>query len=384
MLIGIRSCFGAFVFAVGMLLPALAAAQQKLTPLASDGWAPFFGSAVGGYDGRLAVAARWGGKGGFVDFFERDAAGVWQRAERVESPIRDADSYGHAIAMGGGWLAVAGRDLLRPWDNFVDLFQQTDGVWRFAQRVAVPPQTNQTYVRAMAVSARTLALSMDHYDPDANIVRTHTVTFHYAGGSWGYPLEPPRPAGVDLIGLALVLDGESLFVTAPNVVLSYVFSGGSWSLASTLNGPGGNQYGRALAHCGERLYVGRPYSGIVYVYRGNAQGWVEDGPPITTPSGRAGTPFGNALACEGDKLVVLESTIFAAHVVDMAAGRRVITYTIADPAARTLDQHIGLAGGTFVVSQSNQTPLGAPPGTNIGAAYVFDPDTDLVFADGFD
>lgn len=384
MLSGIRSCFGALVFAVGMLLPAVAVAQQKLTPLTSDGWAPFFGSAVGGYDGRLAVAARWGGKGGYVDFFARDAAGVWQRTQRVESPIPDADSYGHAIAMGGGWLAVAGRDLLRPWDNFVDLFQQTDGAWRFVQRVAVPPQTNNTYVSKLAVSDRTLALSMNHYDVEANIVRMHTVTFHYAGGSWGYPLEPPRPAGVDLIGVALVLDGESLFVTAPNAVLSYVYSGGNWSLASFMTVPGGNQYGRALAHCGDRLYVGRPYPGAVHVYRGNAQGWVEDGAPIAAPSGGGGTAFGNALACEGEKLVVLESALFAAHVVDMAAGRRITTYTIADPAARTLDQHIGFAGGAFVVSQSNQAPPGSSPGTNIGAAYVFDPNNDLVFADGFD
>ncbi len=185
--------------------------------------------------------------------------------------------------------------------------------------------------------------------------------------------------------IAVAVDRERVFVSAPRrqssnqleagLVLCFEKNpAGSWALVQTISrGVTGENLGRSIAVCGDRLFLGTSgISNVVYVYELQASIWVE----VDSVSGEGSSEeFGFDLACADEVLIVgapgRQNSSGTAYIYlwDGAQweskGR--ITGSTAGPIARF---------GEAVAIHDDTVLVGAPDGNSpfsstSGTAYVF-------------
>lgn len=324
-----------------VLPPALASAQvlvceiEKLKGLDTSPGDTFGRGAVIQGD-TIVIGARGSDLGapsaGAVYVFDR-SGGAWTQVQKIGKPAAQAsDEFGRTLALSGQTLLVGlrGDDGLALNAGAAFIFERTNGNFEFAQKLtAFDGAANDNFGWAADIQGDRLVIGA----PADNPVGTNSGSVHCyqrSGPTWVHAQKLNASDGSfnDRFGGALLLDGDRLFVGAPDAGPSssqdigaiYVFarSGETWTEVQKLTPPDGadsDKFGEELAVLGDTLFVTAIGAdgtgpggtvvdlGAVYVYRIEAGSWVLK-QKISGPEGFAFDLFGSAVAAEDGRLVV--------------------------------------------------------------------------------
>lgn len=386
------------VFMVALLsgLP-MAQAQQQIEAAGST----WYGEALAAGDGLVAVGSE---ASDFVDIYRRTADG-WQRDGRVLAT--DGNSFGYRAALGGGWLAIANRNIaVGGWPNYVDLFRRNDGNWSFVQRVATPNALpfDSGYIHKMAVGADSLVVSLVRYGAEGEIAGYSTWYYDYAGGTWSAARQLLSPYVQRWFGVGLSMDGDRLAVADLAAPISggygaasvYRRIGGTWMHTATLITPQPSQlaFGLDVALCGKRLAVTAtplsnqplPRFNRIFLYAGEDIVWGADGPPLLSPLPSASQfdeRFGTKLACSHEALATRANLRSTVHAVSLTGERTLQQLTVAQ-ASYSAGDTIAIHGGDVLVADY-WGPEGPGPGLDHrGLVFAFNGAVDSIFVQGFE
>jgi hypothetical protein len=207
--------------------------------------------------------------------------------------------------------------------------------------------------------------------------------FTYSAGRWTQTakLLPTYVQESLAFGGELALDGDTLLIGArgdsrnglyAGSVFEFRRTGGSWAQGYTLFAEDGEDqdfFGEAIALDGDTAVIGVSRdddfgsdSGSVYVFVRSASTWFQQ-VKIRAPDARSGDRFGEAVALDGDTIVIGAPGRHEA----VASSGAVYVYTWT---------------GTIWMLQTKLAPLVAQIGAEFGGALALDGDTALVGADG--
>ena len=197
--------------------------------------------------------------------------------------------------------------------------------WCTTARLNSPdPFNDQYFGQSAAIDGDTVMVAALENDPAAGEMAGAVYFFDRAGSGWRQTakLTAPDAACYSSQPRLVDLQGDWAVVGAPNqdtadgtnAGAAYVFhrSEGTWSEVAHLFAPNGapnENFGYAVALEGDRLFVGAPnvdndvgFEGAVFVFERSGSEWTEAG-KLPRPSGAA-PGFGGELDAEGDTLVV--------------------------------------------------------------------------------
>lgn len=214
-----------------------------------------FGSAVAVSDGRIIVGeAANQMTPGYVYTYERDDAGEWTNAVRLESPEAvNGDRFGRTLAVEGDLLVTAAS--ADDGESTVYVFSRKGDGWTLAQSLAAPDTTAAGFGRSVALSGDHLLI-----------------------GSW---------AADDTTGAvyAYERDADGAFVSAGR-------------LAPEDGSVGKARFGTQLAVDGDLALIGAPWAedqaGAAYIFRSGEAGWTEEA-MLETRAVEDGDRFGSTL-----------------------------------------------------------------------------------------
>lgn len=299
---------------------------------------------------------------GAVYVYERNQGGantwglVAQLADEADGKLR---WFGSAVAIDGNLIAV-GVEGADGNQGKVFLYSRAAG-WARIKTITDPNgEAGDYFGSAVAVQGDTLVVGARGGDANATTEDTGAafVFERNQGGdnAWGLvaTLVADKPAGKSLFGDALVLDGDTVVVSAFNedvyendqlvarqVGAAYVYErnqdgANAWGLVTALRPPDGettDMYGSGLALSGDDIWIGAPNSnaggferqGILYHYQRNQGGDNAWGalPLIEADNGSLRDQFGSSLAVDGATLVAgapgRDQSQGAAYVMNVAS-----------------------------------------------------------------
>lgn len=326
-----------------------------VTQLADEDTGAFrrFGHAVAIDGGLIAVSATGADSDrGKVYLYSR-AAG-WARVKEISDPAGEArDWFGSSVALEGGTLVIGAQaadlDATNLDTGAAFIYERNEGgadQWGLVTQVfADPPQFDSFFGNAVALEGDTLVIAAyneDRYEGGQQVASQVGAAYVFErdeGGAdgWGQITDLRQAAGatLDRFGSSLALDGDNLWIGAPNAS-----SGG-----------------------------GSREEGIVYHYRrdeGGANAWGEVAAIEADPNSRDAW-FGSSLAASGEILLAgapEHDAQGAAYLIDTTDVPDAPGTTIFLPAALN---NWSPATGTLVDGGSLEAPsgaiIGAVPGT---------------------
>lgn len=216
-------------------------------PAAGDG--AEFGSSVACSSDVIAIGAPGSGESvgasaGRVRIFRRSGQS-WSVAELLTAPFPDpGDRFGFALAMSGGWLAVAstGDDDGGINAGAVFLYREVDGAFGLIGKV-IPPASPSTaecgFGQSVCISGNIMLVGAPRADIagiDAGAVYRYALT--PKGAIESDALLPPAPALPCDFGFAVASFGQAAVVGAPGLVRDGQMTGGAFLFlnGSTSNG----------------------------------------------------------------------------------------------------------------------------------------------------
>ena len=215
--------------------------------------------------------------------------------------------------------------------------------------------------------------------------------FDASSGNLSQTLTLPDVRGEDLFGVAVALDDNNALVGVPfsdadgvDVGRAYLFDAATGDLLQTFTAPDATEsdrFGDALAVDGDNLLIGAPFNdsdgvdvGRAYLFDAVSGDLLQT---FTTPDATEGDNFGFfSLALEGNNVLVGAPRndsdgvdIGRAYLFDAVSGDLLQTFTTPDVTG--LDQF-----GLSVALDGENVLVGAPfnnsDGVNVGRAYLFD------------
>ncbi len=284
-----------------------------------------FGSSVNISGDRLLVGATEDDHSGLenpgsVYVFER-SLGAWSEVTRLiaSDPSQNAD-FGASVTLDGDRLTIGGSR------NSAYIFEEALGVWSETLRLSAgDPAASERFGSSVAISGDWILVG----DPLNNNVGGEdsgaTYAFQRTGNTW---TEITKLGGIgsaseDAFGNAVAISGRTLVVgslrddhtVGANVGSVYVFfnAGNGWQLQAKLtasDGQVGDFFGNAVAIEGDRLVVGASsddHSGMnrvgsAYIFERSAGIWTEVAKLISGGPGD-GERFGTSVALSGDTVI---------------------------------------------------------------------------------
>ena len=247
---------------------------------------------------------------------------VQERAKLVGSPGGALDAFGTAVDLAGDWLAVGCGDA--GVTAGVYLFQRRPGGW--AERVhVVAPDTDRDNRFGFAVSLSDERLAVGAPLADQPGLADVGAVYVFERGGGIAKVEASDGEASAQFGRSVELVGETLFVgsegVAPfdNVGHVYVFErdgeSGEWAEAQKLTLPDAapfDDFGEALAAEGDTLLVGAPgreqengfNAGAVYVFEQDTNGlWTMTAELVDSVDGDNDS-FGEAVSLSGSTALI--------------------------------------------------------------------------------
>ena len=330
-----------------------------------------FGTSVALSEGVAIIGAINDAPGpGAAYIFAVDAAGTNQRTKLIPSDSRVFDAFGRAVAIDGNYVVVGapfggqqGRGqayifewngaswneqaLLTasdgaPWGEFgyavaihgngaivgangaAYVFRRTGGAWTEEAKLSEPPATGGGGFFGRSVSLHEDRAVVGNRSGATTQSPGVAYVFRTDGTAWTLEatLAPSDPVPHDDFGAAVAIDGDYLVVGAPgatsggraDVGAAYVFErvGVTWRQQRRLEPSDThsvNDFGEAVAICGDYLVVGDPVqhqpvagTGAAYVYQRSGTNW-NLLPPRIIPSD-AGSDFSDMFAYFGRAVAV--------------------------------------------------------------------------------
>ena len=311
------------VAALSLVSPAVASAQAAMPPtgtqlaeLAGPGAiaGDLFGysAAVSGTTmvvGEPAVS-RDGIGGTFV--FTKTTRG-WQPAAELDPPDGvDSDAFGDSVAISASTVVVGA-----PWyasdAGRAYVFTRAAGGWDETELTGSGTGAGDYFGGSVAISGSTIVVGAGTgYDWGG---RGRAYVFTKTGSGWHQAAELRGDPG-DSFGSPVAISGSTIAIGGPNsegTASVYLFNNSShgWHQTSVLNNYDGDGFGQSLAISGSTLAVGATFHGgsgqslgpgVVYVFTGTAQGWVQTA-VVKGSDTVGGDMFGDKIALSGTTLV---------------------------------------------------------------------------------
>lgn len=286
----------------------------------------------------------------------------WQGVSASDGQIGDA--FGAAVDLDGSRAAITGSDR-------VYVFESAGGAW--LEDTVLQP-SSPAPLGAVAVLGNSIAVVV--FDPGGR----HVAVFERSAGTWSLAAEVfPSDGGAHFQGFGwrMAFDGATLAVSdvgsSWDVVYVFAKIGGSWQEQAVLTSP--NQfgaYGDALAVDGDTLVVGDSAWDTVYVYERTGTAWAL-ATSVSNPSLLVYEVFGASVALEGDTLAV-------GAYGSLGAGDFGATFVFRGGGSQWA-QEAELRGDPGALTAGRDTSLRLPllltggydpaAGTNAGEAYLF-------------
>lgn len=275
-------------------------------------------------EGDVAIVGHpyFSGKGlysGAAYVFERDEAGEWSQAQRLEASDGAAvDQFGYSVEIEDGVVYVAA-----PYDGplgndvgAIYVFERDGDQWVEVDKLAGEIQNGQ-FGEVMDVDANVLAVG----SPTGEYAITHVKVYERVDGDLVYQgsADAAEPALYSGFGNAIALDATTMVVGAPDfggtpfelAGAAYIFERdeqGVWQEVEMHEGGGFIDYAASVAVDGDRALVGSigafvgGFTGKVDVFERTAPGiWTQVDPLL---SGEANDGFGSSVAMHGARAVV--------------------------------------------------------------------------------
>lgn len=383
---------------------------------------------------------------GAVHVFVREGAHWRRQARIVPNPVSANDGFGHSVAISGDTL-VAGAPYEDNAAGAAYVFVRNGEHWnQQAYLKAGTPQAEAYLGRSVAISGNTVVVGAAFEDGGGSNAGAAYV-FTRSNGLWTQQtmLKASNPGTGDLFGYAVAISGNYIVVGAPGessdgssqgdnsaqaAGAAYVFelafvigSAPVWQQRAWLkadNAESFDTFGDAVAISGRTLVVGAPgedgnannigASGAAYVFvRGSnplTGNWTQS---AYLKAGNAGLldSFGAAVAVAGDVIAVsapyedsdgsgadndnLENSgavyVFVGNGGSWTETHRLKAHNPGDD-DRLGYAAVALSGDTLVAGAIGEASASDDPLDDsaewAGAAYVFGPHRDGLFADGFE
>ncbi|MEZ6016722.1 MAG: hypothetical protein R3F49_16510 [Planctomycetota bacterium] len=319
---------------------------ERLAPLAPRALERF-GTSVA-IEGDRAVVGAPGppsaaGLAGRVLVFERSAAGWREVAELTPQDGVPDDRFGLSVALAGDRIVVGapnaglGSDLHR---GAAYVFARGGSGWAQVARLAQEtPESYDAFGTAVALAGGRAVVRCpeDRHTPSER--RGAAYVFEDIGGAWARTARLTGDAPHTTLGRAVALSGDTIVAGAPFGTVgfggpypggAYVWEliGGAWIRAAYLHPtPGNDRFGDAVALDGDDLVVAAPTAlaapfggGRVHLYRRGANGWDE----VSERTAYDADHFGNSLAMANGRLLAADqaylgaSTSGRAHLIPFA------------------------------------------------------------------
>lgn len=313
-----------------LALPALTAhAQIRTIAHADTTVGNHFGAAVAldAQHGRAVIGAtgeaRCGVNAGAAYVFERDSAGVFAEAARLEpDDCASGDLFGRAVALSGDRaLVAAGGEVVDPHrPNRAYVFERDDtGVWQQVATLAAGAGHDEGVFAASIALDGDRALVTTAGDPAQKAYGGAAYVFERdAAGTWRQTARLVGSAGTQagIFGSHARLDGDRAIITASpydneGTGSVYIFErdpSGDWQETARLGGIKSFTVRADLD--GDRLLVGHSRAGpnrsglAVFYHRTDAGQWRRVATLVPSVPYHNGS-FGDAVSLDGDRALVV-------------------------------------------------------------------------------
>jgi hypothetical protein len=286
----------------------------------------FFGVRVAMHERTAVVSAHWDAAGGELQagaahIFTRQA-GSWAGAQKLtQQPPQFHAWFGRAVALDAD-VALVGAPYADGAQGAAYTFVRAGTTFAPQQKLSrSDPQPDSSFGLSLDVSGdRAVVGAVD--DEDGGLRSGAAYVFRNEAGTWveEQKLFATDPAVDRQLGASLDLQGARVVLGAPGTGTTpatlpgaaYVFerSGTTWSGAKLINpdSAAGDRFGEAVALDGDTVVVGASGDGeggvgAAYVFQKNGIGY-DFVQKLASPTGEAGDYFGGALALDGDRLLV--------------------------------------------------------------------------------
>lgn len=322
---------------------------------------------------------------GSVFVYER-VEGEWTlvqqlRGEDLPGPF---DWLSSILAVQGETLAVG--DPGNPYNGdgagALHMFERVGGAWVYDETlIHVGSTLLDEFGSSVDIDGDWLVVGAPRADPGPDLLEGRAYLFQRTAGSWVESDEIRATAAEDgaAFGDAVAISGERALVGAPSAGKAYVFEflAPDWHQTAQFegNGPSSVEYfGAALALEGDTAVVGAPFdnavayqAGSVYVFEHSGGAWtlVQE---LTPADLHQNDHFGNALALQGDRLLVGTYPREELFLYERVAGVWHLVRTYLPPA------NVPFMRFGWALDVDGDTVLaGAPWHALGGSAYVFSP-----------
>lgn len=289
----------------------------------------------------------------------------------------------------------AARDLLADTGILDQLIAELDDDFVQAAILTRPGgAASDRFGWAVALAGDTAVVGATNAHTAAGNTRGAVHVFAHSGAAWVHQqlLAADDGGFLDAFGYSIALDGNTIAVGARDAYVGgtpyqgavYIFtrSGATWSQQQKLTASDGqahDNFGDAVALDGDTLLIGssidvaRP--GAVYVFTRSGTTWSQQ-QKLTASDSRAGNWFGRAIALEGNTALI--GAVYSDHL--FRGGAYLFTYDAgvwsqqqklmpSDSAASDVfGRSVALSGETAVIGASDAQVGG---NEEQGAAYVF-------------
>ena len=284
-----------------------------------------FGTAVAIAGSRMAVGAPGSDDGRGRCTSTKRSAGPWTEVVTLDDPTATLDdAFGSTVALGESLLVVgapyvdgAGTDT-----GAVYVFFGSGADWVLKQTLtASDAAAGDLFGSSVATSDGRILVGAPR-DDDAGTSSGAAYVFEPAEGGWTEmtKLAAPNGASGDEFGRAVALDGSTAVIgahqndaAASNAGAAYVFfvSGSNWTVQGTLtasDASAGDRFGNAVAVDGDRVVVGASLDnapstdqGSAYVFLRSGSTWSHEA-HLTSSDGAARDRLGHAAAIRGERI----------------------------------------------------------------------------------
>jgi hypothetical protein len=277
--------------------------------------------------GDVAIVGAWQHEStGAAYIFRFDGAGWVEEDKRVASDGVAADHFGLAVAIDGD-IAVVGADqpqqgvdppvLLYPGAAYVYEF---DGDWDAETKlVASDGEAGDQFGCAVDIDGGVIVVGARFGDSAA---ADSGAAYVFSGSNWVVEtkLTASDAALNDHFGESVSMSGDVIAIGSPlhdpgvadgGAVFIFAYDGAAWSVEDklVLGGPGGENFGAAVAVSGDLLVVGAPLqdtqTGFVYPFRFDGATWVGGTETLSASDFEALDHFGGAIGISSEERIIV-------------------------------------------------------------------------------
>ncbi len=374
-----------------------------------------FGSSVAISGNTAAVGARLDDTDTFADigsvstYVRSGSTWTWQ-AKLTPGDGSNFHEFGHDIALSGNTLVAGSHYFSSPSQSTkrgaAYIYVSGGSTWTLQGRVQpADVDGGDEFGTSVAISGESLLAGAPFDDTIAGNSAGTAGVFVRNSGVWTQQaqLSAGNGAAEHRFGLSVSLSGTTALVGAPsadaptavNAGAVYVFvrNGSAWTQQARLTAADAEEdakFGSSIALTADTAIIGSPLKdgsipnsfqpdvGAVYVYVRNGSVWTQQA-KLTASDNQTGDEFGNAVAINGDTILVgawregsaISNKEGSAYVFTRSGAAWVQQAKLVAPDAAlndSLGSAVALSSDTALVSAKNG---GSPTNPGVGSVYVF-------------